>query len=122
MAPHNVKDLLLAARLDRSEVAALLAPYRFKDPIKADANLQAIAADPSERELLADILEELLACMSRSADPDQAINYFERFARAAIHKTRLFSYLKDSPQALDILAITMGGSPYMTEILIRDPQ
>jgi [glutamine synthetase] adenylyltransferase / [glutamine synthetase]-adenylyl-L-tyrosine phosphorylase len=121
MTPLNVKDLLLAPRLDRSEAAALLGPYRFKDPVKADANLQAIAADPSERELLADILQELLNSIAQSADPDQALNYLDRFARAAIHKTRLFSYLKDSPQAMDILARTLGGSPYMAEILIRDP-
>jgi len=122
MTPLTVKDLLLAPRLDRSQAAALLSPYGFKDAAKADANLQAVAADPSERELLADILEDLLTCMARSADPDQALNYLERFSRAAIHRTRLFSYLKDSPQALDILATTLGGSPYMAEILIRDPQ
>src|ERR1700722_5491715 len=121
MTPLNVKDLLLASRLDRSQVAALLSPYGFKDVAKADANLQAVAAEPTDAELLADILEDLLMCMSRSADPDQALNYFERFSRAAIHKTRLFSYLKDSPQALDILTTTLGGSPYMAEILIRDP-
>ncbi|HYR83015.1 MAG TPA: hypothetical protein VE422_02940 [Terriglobia bacterium] len=121
MTPLNIKDLLLAARLDRQQVAALLSPYGFKDPPKADANLQAMADDPSERQLLADILEELLICVSQSADPDQALNYFERFARAALNKTRLFSYLKDSPRTLEILARTLGGSPYMAEILIRDP-
>src|SRR5262249_45185089 len=30
-------------------------------------------------------------------------------------------YLKDSPRTLEILAKTFGGSPYMAEILIRDP-
>jgi glutamate-ammonia-ligase adenylyltransferase len=117
----NVRDLLLAPRLDRQQVAALLGPYRLKDPRKADTNLQAMAADPAERQLLADILAELLHCASQSADPDQALTYFERFARAALNKTRLFSYLKDSPRALEILARTLGGSPYMAEILIRDP-
>jgi glutamate-ammonia-ligase adenylyltransferase len=117
----NVKDLLLAPRLERQQVAALLAPYGLKDPRKADTNLQAMAADPAERQLLADILEELLLCASQSADPDQALTYFDRFAQAALNKTRLFSYLKDSPRALDILARTLGGSPYMAEILIRDP-
>jgi len=34
----------------------------------------------------------------------------------------LFSHLQDSPQGLEILAKTLGGSPYMAEILIRDPQ
>jgi glutamate-ammonia-ligase adenylyltransferase len=121
MTTSNVKDLLLARRLDRGQVAVLLGPYGFKDPQKADANLQAIAGDPSDRQLLADILEELLSCVSQSADPDQALTYFERFASAAINKTRLFSYLRDSPRVLEILARTLGGSPYMAEILIRDP-
>ena len=121
MVSPNVKDLLLAQRLEPQQVAALFSPYGFRDTAKADANLQAMAGEPSERELLADILEELLACASRSADPDQALNYFERFAQAAMNKTRLFSYLKESPQIIDLLARTLGGSAYMSEILIRDP-
>lgn len=123
MTPPSVKDLLLAARPDHTQVSALLGPYGFKDPATADADLQAMADDPADRQLLADILEDLLVCASKSADPDQALNYFERFARAALNKTRLFSYLKDSPRTIDILARTLGGgSPYMAEILIRDPQ
>src|SRR5262249_1104164 len=57
----------------------------------------------------------------QSADPDQSLNYFERFARASIQKTHLFSYLKDAPLTLELLAKTLGASPYMAEILIRDP-
>src|SRR5262245_42604574 len=121
MSSANVTDLLLAPRLERRQVAALLDPYGFKDSLKADSNLQAMAEEPSERQLLAEILEELLVCVSQSADPDQALTYFERFARASLNRTRLFSYLKDSMQALEILARTLGGSPYMAEILIRDP-
>jgi [glutamine synthetase] adenylyltransferase / [glutamine synthetase]-adenylyl-L-tyrosine phosphorylase len=121
MTSLNVKDLLLAARLDREQAARLLRPFGFKDPLRADANLQAMAQDPSERQALAEILEDLLVCVSKSADPDQALNYFERFARAAIHKLRFFGYLKDSPRTLEVLAMALGASPYMAEILIRDP-
>src|SRR5262245_35291841 len=121
MTPLNIKDLLLAPRLDPLQVIALLSPYGFKEPDKADANLQAMADDAPSRQLLADILEELLDNISQSAEPDQALNYFERFTRAVVNKTHLFSYLKDSPRTLEILAKTMGGSPYMAEILIRDP-
>ena len=121
MTPRHVTDLLLAAELGREEVAGMLGPYGLKDPLKADANLQMMADDPSERQLLADVLENLLVESSRSADPDQAITYLERFARAALNKMRLFAYLKDSPKSLEILARTLGGSPYMAEILIRDP-
>ncbi|HKQ76218.1 MAG TPA: hypothetical protein VJ810_21165 [Blastocatellia bacterium] len=121
MTPLNIKDLLLAPRLDPLQVIALLGPYGFREPEKADANLQALADDAPARRLLADFLVELLENVSQSADPDQALNYFERFARAAVNKTHLFSYLKDSPRTVEIMAKTFGGSPYMAEILIRDP-
>jgi glutamate-ammonia-ligase adenylyltransferase len=121
MSPKNLKDLLLAPRLDPQQVTALLGPYGFKEPAKADANLQAMADDPTARRLLADILEELLLCASQSADPDQALNHCERFARSAVNKTHLFSYLNESPRSLEILAKTFGGSQHMAEILIRDP-
>jgi glutamate-ammonia-ligase adenylyltransferase len=122
MSRLNVKDLLLAPRLDQDQVASLLAPYGFKDPAKADRNLQAIAEDPAERELFAGILEPLLKSVSQAADPDQAITYLERFSSAAIHRLRLFSHLHDSPQGLETLTRILGGSSYMAEILIRDPQ
>ncbi|MBO0799361.1 MAG: glutamate-ammonia-ligase adenylyltransferase, partial [Blastocatellia bacterium] len=121
MSSRNVKDILLAPRLDPRQAIALLGPYGFKEPARADANLQALADEPTDRRLLADILEDLLSCVAQSADPDQALNYFERFARAAVNRTHLFSYLKDSPYTLEILARAFGGSQYMSEILIRDP-
>jgi glutamate-ammonia-ligase adenylyltransferase len=122
MSALNVRELLLAQHLDREQVAALLGPYGLRDLRRADANLQTTAGDPSERQLFAEILEDLLLSASRSADPDQALNYFERFARAALNKTQLFSYLKGSAPALETLVKSLGGSPYMAEILIRDPQ
>src|SRR5689334_17495665 len=122
MAAANIKDLLLAPRLDRQSVTALLGPYGFKDPVKADANLQRIAGDPPERQLVAEILGELLVCLSRSAAPDQAVNFLERFSSAVLNRALFFTHLRDSPRTLEILAKAMGGSPYMAEILIRNPQ
>jgi glutamate-ammonia-ligase adenylyltransferase len=81
-----------------------------------------VASGPSERELLAAIVEELLTCASHSSSPDQALTYFERFARASLNRPQLLAYLRSSPQALEILIRTLGGSFYMAEILIRDPQ
>ena len=122
MAALNIKDLLLAPQLDRETVAALLQPYGFKDIVRADTHLQMVAADPSERQLLAAILEDLLASASQSANPDQALVYFERFATASLNKPHLFAYLRDFPKAIEILMRSLGGSSYMAEILIRDPQ
>jgi glutamate-ammonia-ligase adenylyltransferase len=120
MADLEVKELLLAARLDGPRVAELLTPYGIKDFAKSDANLQAAAGDVSERLLLAEILEDLLLNVAASANPDQALIRFERFA-AATNKAHLFTYLRNSKQAMEILAKILGGSAYMAEILIRDP-
>ena len=121
MTMTDVRDLLLASRLDSSRVAGLLAPFGVTDFEKADANLQAAAGEPGERLLLAEILPDLLACVAGSANPDQALTYFERFTGATSSKAHLFTYLKNSRQSLDILAKSLGGSAYMAEILIRDP-
>jgi hypothetical protein len=80
-----------------------------------------MAEDPIARRSLAEIIEELLACAQRSADPDQAIGYFERFTRATVSGNQLFSYLAASPRTLEMLTIALGASPYMAEILIRNP-
>ena len=61
-----------------------------------------------------------MVCVAASADPDQALIRFERFT-AATNKAHLFTYLRNSKQAMDILAKILGGSAYMAEILIRDP-
>jgi [glutamine synthetase] adenylyltransferase / [glutamine synthetase]-adenylyl-L-tyrosine phosphorylase len=122
MTLPNVKDLLLAERLNPLQVAELLGPYGLKDIPKADRNLQSLASDPVDRVILADMLENLLNGISQSADPDQALTYFERFAQAALKKTSLFTYLRDAPRMMDVLATTLGASRYMAEILIRDPQ
>ena len=63
----NVKDLLLAPRLDPQQVTDLLKPYGFENPVNADANLQAMTAEPTERQLLADVVEDVL----RSPDAEE---------------------------------------------------
>jgi glutamate-ammonia-ligase adenylyltransferase len=115
------RDLLLARRLEHGAIEEVLGRYRFRDPLKADANLQAVADEPQARELLADVIDDLLLCLGESADPDQALNYFERFSRAAVQKTQLLSFLKATPRTMELLARTFGASPFMGDILVRDP-
>jgi len=122
MARLDIKEILLSPKLAPRQVISILGPYGFKDIEKADANLQEMADDPRSRQLLTEILEELLSCLSQSANPDRALNYLERFTKAALNKISLFSYLKSSPHTLELLAKTFAASPFMAEILIRDPE
>ncbi|HEY5648152.1 MAG TPA: hypothetical protein VIU33_01530 [Nitrospiria bacterium] len=116
-----VMDLLLSAHLEEADVEEILKPFNFSNIRRADENFQLIAEDPRARQILAEILEPLLSCLARSPDPDQALNFLERFCRAAVNRVHLLSYLKDSPWTLWLLARVFGSSPYLSETLIRNP-
>jgi len=113
--------LLLASGLSAESVAELLAPFGFEDIKRADDNIQAMAGEPRSRERLAKILDELLAAVARSADPDLALNYWERFLQAGVNRTQLFDYLIMAPRILHLLCAIFGNSPAMAQTLIRDP-
>jgi [glutamine synthetase] adenylyltransferase / [glutamine synthetase]-adenylyl-L-tyrosine phosphorylase len=121
MPPSHPRDLLLATELEPAAATAILSAYGFRDTTRADADLQRIADDPQARRLLAEVVETLLRAAAESADPDQALSFFERFARAAVNRAQLLRYLAAQPRVVDLLARTFGASPFMAEILIRDP-
>ena len=113
--------LLLATGLSSEHVARLLAPYGFAEVKRADENIQTMAGEPRSRELLARILGELLGTVGRTADPDQALNHWERFLAAGANRVQLFDYLHGSPRMLHLLCAIFGNSPSMAQTLIRDP-
>ena len=121
MSKSDVRDLLLARELEPEEVSALLAPYGFRDPAEADRELQRLAADPTLRERLAELLPELLRCISLSADPDQALGHLERFMRATLGPLQLLSELAERPHSMELLARAFGASAFMAQILVRNP-
>lgn len=122
MAATRPQDLLLAPRLTDTEVTAILVPYGFQNCRRADANLQAMAEDPVTRRHLAGLLDVLLEHLAASADPDQALDYFERFAKAGASTDALLSHLEASPATMHVLTTIFGSSPFLSQILIRNPE
>ncbi len=120
-AGHDPRPLLLAAGLNQEEVAALLSPYGFADLKQADANLQSIAGDPRARQLLANILGDLLDGVAGTANPDQALTSWERVVSAGLKRTQLFDYLHGAPRMLHVLCAIFGNTPALTQTLVRDP-
>jgi len=117
----GVGDLLLAPGLSPGRAAELLRPYGFSDPARAGRELQALALDPQARLLLAEVLGDLLRAAAESADPDAALGRLERFVRAGGSAARVFSHLRDDPRMVEVLLHTLGASPFLAEILIRQP-
>ena len=119
--PPDPQPLLLASGLSADEVNRLLRPYRFQDPVKADANLQSMAGDPQERQDLAVLLKDLLAGVGDTADPDHALNQWDHYVQSGIHRGQLFQYLAQAPRMLHLLCTIFGNSPAMAHTLTRDP-
>jgi glutamate-ammonia-ligase adenylyltransferase len=111
----------MASGLSAQEVARILQAYGIHDWKRADSNLQAMAGEPATRKTLATILPEVLASVARTADPDQALNEWERYVDSGIQRLQLFQYLAVVPHVIEVLGTAFGNSPAMAQTFIRDP-
>jgi glutamate-ammonia-ligase adenylyltransferase len=111
---------LLAAKRNAEEVRAILSAYGFRDLDQADRNLDAMAGDPIQRRRLAEILPMLLEGIFGTADPDQALNHWERLL-SSVSRTSFLDYLHSWPRMLDLLCVIFGNSDALAFTLIRDP-
>lgn len=114
------RPLLLAPGLDPVEAEQILRAYGLEDPKQADTNLQSMAGDPHQRRQLADILPALMEAIGRTADPDQALNHWDRLL-STVPRSSLIRYVASSPRMLDLLSTIFGNSDALAFSLIRDP-
>jgi glutamate-ammonia-ligase adenylyltransferase len=112
--------VLLATGRSLEQVRAILSAYNLRDIDQADRNLQAMAGDPHQRRQLADVLPILLDSISRTADPDQALNHWERLL-SGVTRSSFLDYLHSSPRMLDLLCTIFGNSDSLGFTIIRDP-
>ena len=112
--------VLLAPKRNAEQVRAILSAYGLRDLDLADRNLEAMAGDPLQRNRLAEILPMMLESISRTADPDQALNHWERLF-GSVSRASLLDYLRTWPRMLDLLCAIFGNSDALAFTLIRDP-
>ncbi len=113
--------VLLASGLEPAQVEAILQSYGLHRIQDADANLQSMAGDPHQRRQLADILPALLEAIGRTADPDQALNHWERWLASGVSRSAVLEYLRSAPRMLDLVCAIFGNSDSLAFTLVRDP-
>ena len=113
--------IILASGLEPGRVEAILRSYGLDRIQEADANLQLMAGDPHQRRQLADILPALLEAIGRTADPDQALNHWERWLASGVSRSSILEYLRSSPRMLDLVCVIFGNSDSLAFTLVRDP-
>ncbi len=113
--------IILASGLEPGRVEAILRSYGLDRIQEADANLQLMAGEPHQRRQLADILPALLEAIGRTADPDQALNHWERWLASGVSRSSILEYLRSSPRMLDLVCVIFGNSDSLAFTLVRDP-
>ena len=120
-ARQDPTPILLAFGLEPSQVEAILRPYGLQRIQEADANLQSMAGDPHQRRQLADILPRLLEAIGKTADPDLALNQWERWLASGVSRSAVLEYLRGDPCMVDLVCTIFGNSNSLASTLVRDP-
>ncbi len=124
----DARDDLLDEGLDREEVVSRLAEMGFANPDGAYGNLMLLRDGPPHshfpdncRHLLRQIAPALLANLGEVADPDAVLVNFERFISRVGSRASYYSMLAGSPEAVRLLAVLFGQSPYLSSFVIKHP-
>lgn len=119
---------LLDESLSPEEAESRLSGLGFVDPAKArevlfllrDGTGKGGLAEVSGN-LLRRILPGLLENLRAVPDPDGALVHFERFLSRVGARTIYYSMLAENPEALKLLAVLFGSSPFLSSLVIRQP-
>ncbi len=122
MAPLTPRDVFLAADLPADAAARFLERYGPRDGEAADRHLQQLAGDLPSRLALGELAPTLLDILSTTPDPDAALVGFCRYVGARTPRAGFVRQLAADPRLLDILMQILGTSPFLSEILIRNPE
>ena len=120
-AQPDPTPVLLMPGLEPARLEATLQSYGLHRIQDAEANLQSMAGDPHQRRQLADILPALLEAIGRTADPDQALNHWERWLASGVSRSAVLEYLRSAPRMLDLVCSIFGNSDSLAFTLVRDP-
>ncbi|MGQ0634201.1 MAG: glutamine synthetase adenylyltransferase [Planctomycetaceae bacterium] len=112
---------LLSRETSEARALELAAPVGFADAASAVERLRRIAGEGEGPDLLAQCLPVLLLALSDTAQPDQALVNFERFASSVHDRPAAFRALAQNPRAVEILVRLFVGSQFLTEILLANP-
>lgn len=118
---EDTPQLLLQAQPADDQIRQSLAPVGFSDWQAAYRSLNRLSQSYEARQALAEALPQLLLALADTANPNQVLVNFERFAQNTPEQTELFHDFAHNPRPLEILFSLFEGSQFLTEILLRHP-
>ena len=119
---EELAERLLSEDISPEQAGQILGEIGITDPVRADKNIQLLAGRGKRFEAFSGVLPLALRCLGEVADPDAALNNWERFVGALRDRKSHFNMLTKKPDILEIFLKLVGASQYLADVLIRNPQ
>ncbi|MGI6086907.1 MAG: glutamate-ammonia-ligase adenylyltransferase [Kiritimatiellia bacterium] len=117
----NLADLVLSDALSNGVSRKILQTAGFQDPSRALTNLRRLAGDAARRTAFARLAILAGDSLQHSADPDMALNNWERFTQSLPDAASHYALLLSQPRRLEILLNIFAASQFLADTLIRNP-
>lgn len=114
----DLAKILLTEKHPFEHAQRILAETGIVDPVKAEKNIQLLAGRGAGHEIFCRILPHVLRCLREVADPDTALNNWERLVGATRDREFHFDYLEKNPGRIEVLLRIIGTSGYLADILV----
>jgi glutamate-ammonia-ligase adenylyltransferase len=117
----TVADLVLSDVVPEDLCERVLSAAGFRDTRRAYTNLRYLAGTDSRRHTFTKLALLATDILSRTPDPDMALNNWERFIRALPSPEFNYNLLLSQPMRLEMLLSILSGSQFLADTLIRNP-
>ncbi|GAB4336169.1 MAG: bifunctional [glutamate--ammonia ligase]-adenylyl-L-tyrosine phosphorylase/[glutamate--ammonia-ligase] adenylyltransferase [Candidatus Abyssubacteria bacterium] len=118
---EELAEIFFTERVPFERVRSVLFEVGIKDAVRASKNIRLLAGHNRSRAVFLRVLPEALAQLREVADPDMALNNWERLVDVTRDRERHFANLHVNPLTLRVLLKLLGASQYLADILIRRP-
>ncbi|MCG6916562.1 MAG: glutamate-ammonia-ligase adenylyltransferase [Deltaproteobacteria bacterium] len=120
-ASGTMADLVLSDDISEDLSQQILSAAGFRDTRRAYVNLRDLAGSGSRRHTFAKLALLATDILSRTPDPDMALNNWERFIRALPSPEFHYNLLLAQPMRFELLLSILSGSQFLADTLIRNP-
>ena len=112
--PETIETLARMGFKQASEISATIRGWHF--------GRYSATRSGKSKELLTELMPQLLAALARSGEADLAFLAFDKFIAGLPAGVQLFSMLKANPNLLDLIATILGTAPRLAEQLSARPR
>jgi glutamate-ammonia-ligase adenylyltransferase len=117
----SIVDLVLSPYLPEETAKRILRAGNIRDIRRARDNLLRLTDNGSLSRLFAPLSVLAWDLLRRTADPDMALNNWERYAASVPNKGDHYKEMLSQPQKLRMLLTIAAGSQFLANTLVRNP-